>query len=893
MDHGESMSSGLIGTNRWRLPLRLARRESRRRPGRTVLVALLIAIPVMAMTIGSIVARSNVDNTAWDFRREYGAVDIAVQSPQRDAAGEARVDAALPADATATHLRLGFYLPVTKQGDTRLVSAQLVGLPQPPPPSLTAWGVERGDVPAAGEVWVSRHLLDRYQLDVGDTLELQNPTGSWTVSGTGEPPSDHDRDVLVFGRLPVEQFRRQALHPLTLIDLPGDDPRLRSEVVGRLSRFTPANAIDTVERREQDDSGETATPQLAWGWVAGVISLGALGIIISAAFATSARRQLVTVGQLSANGASPRIIGSSLALQGLWTGIVGVVAGTSAGVALGVFGRPLERFSGNELPPTKIVPADLAVIAVTGVAAAIAAAYLPARTAARVPTLTALGGRRPVGTVPVRLVPIGLGSFAVGVLALSLAAGSNSAGHGVAAAAVLGGVLVMVAACCCSPLAIDTMSAAAATVGRTWRFAGRSLGRTRARSAAIVTAIGVTGAIALAGSSWALGNVSGDEEPRSFPGDAVMIEPSRMEAAPDGGSSRPDVQVPVELRQALSEIFSGADWQVRREAVFSGPGGSETRMGRNRLRVAADAPIVVADQPAVELYELSGADREALVDTGALVLNDWYAPSPRAVAGPGVEPLPATVDVRLRTVDGDVTFTAARRQHLLAPEATAGGSPEYDPGVIRGRDLLMITEELATSVGLDIVQRGAFVRTGERISRDQQQQLDALASSFSGFGALSSTYRNVPAAADAPFWHLDWERVNWEPSSEAVQLTVAAAATLLVLVVVAIGLSLAATESRDERDVLVAVGAKPATMRRMAGVKAIVLTVTGGLIAVPTGLVPMWAVTRAAETTFVIPSMQVGLLLVAVPLIAGVAAWTASSIAQRARPVQMSNLAID
>ncbi|MDQ3311025.1 MAG: hypothetical protein M3517_02800 [Actinomycetota bacterium] len=37
---------------------------------------------------------------------------------------------------------------------------------------------------------------------------------------------------------------------------------------------------------------------------------------------------------------------------------------------------------------------------------------------------------------------------------------------------------------------------------------------------------------------------------------------------------------------------------------------------------------------------------------------------------------------------------------------------------------------------------------------------------------------------------------------------------------------------------LVAVGAKPVTMGRMAGVKAVVLTVTGGVLAVPTGLVP-------------------------------------------------------
>ena len=44
---------------RWRLAARLARREVRRRPGRTVLVMLLVTVPVMAMALGieKVVAR--------------------------------------------------------------------------------------------------------------------------------------------------------------------------------------------------------------------------------------------------------------------------------------------------------------------------------------------------------------------------------------------------------------------------------------------------------------------------------------------------------------------------------------------------------------------------------------------------------------------------------------------------------------------------------------------------------------------------------------------------------------------------------------------------------------------------------------------------------------------
>ena len=131
------------------------------------------------------------------------------------------------------------------------------------------------------------------------------------------------------------------------------------------------------------------------------------------------------------------------------------------------------------LAPYRFVPFDLVVIVATGTLAATIAALVPARSASRVPVLAALAGRRPLGVVPRRLVPVGLATFALGVFLLFLGASSDGGGDAAAAAAVLGGVMVLAGMCCCSPLAIDTMSRASARVGRSWRFAGRSLGRTR------------------------------------------------------------------------------------------------------------------------------------------------------------------------------------------------------------------------------------------------------------------------------------------------------------------------------------------------------------------------------------------------------------------------------
>src|SRR3546814_12255213 len=78
---------------------------------------------------------------------------------------------------------------------------------------------------------------------------------------------------------------------------------------------------------EPFESTDDGTTGVRWAYVLGAVALTVAGIVISAAFAVGARRQLVSIGQLSASGASPATIRSSLVLQGTFTGIVGAVAG--------------------------------------------------------------------------------------------------------------------------------------------------------------------------------------------------------------------------------------------------------------------------------------------------------------------------------------------------------------------------------------------------------------------------------------------------------------------------------------------------------------------------------------------------------------------------------------
>ncbi|MEJ7722772.1 MAG: FtsX-like permease family protein, partial [Ilumatobacteraceae bacterium] len=422
---------------RWRLALRFARREVQRRPGRTVLVALLIAVPIMGMTLGSVYAHTVDDSGDWEFQLRYGAqADIAAQGAASGKSSALKgVEKMLPEGSTVTRVIGGLYLPVRRQnGDTPRVT--LLQFNRAPTDGAESLGMEPADVPQAGEAWVSRHLLAEFDLEVGDRLTLQYPRGSWTISGTGKPGADHRENVIVFADFPLEQFRREFIGRTTIIDLPQADGAERQQLADAIQARYQDVYPELPERIGSSGDGADSTA-LAWGWVAGIIALAAVGIVISAAFATSARRQLVMVGQLSANGAPQRLIGRALGLQGFWTGLAGVALGMTGAVLIGVFGRStIERLYARDLPSFQYVPRDLVVIALTGIAAAVVAAYVPARSAAKVPTLTALAGRRPLGKVPVRLVPIGAVTFGFGVLLLVLAAGSNGGGNTVAAAGV-------------------------------------------------------------------------------------------------------------------------------------------------------------------------------------------------------------------------------------------------------------------------------------------------------------------------------------------------------------------------------------------------------------------------------------------------------------------------
>ncbi len=870
----------------WRFAARLARREVRRRPGRTILVTLLVAIPVFGMTVGAIAVRTDSDSVAERYYRLYGAADLVIDSDSFGSRAEGPSESVVERSVTSRRID-GRIHP----SDLEVASTWATVNEDPLDDALLAgrYQLIDGRVPRDGEVAISTELAERLEVGVGDHLVLRVPDLSAEVVGLVRAGYAFDAHVMVAPGFPFERAEPESILTTTWYDLEaGIDPWEEAAKIASGGAEAHAASFDFDAFLYGGEVGDN-TAELAWGFVAGVIALAIVGIIICAAFATSARRQLVTLGQLSANGAETRLLRRMLALQGTVSGILGAVVGVGGALgALSVLRDLYERAIGHDPGPYVTRASDLIVIALTGAIAATVAAAIPARSVVRVPVLAALGGRRPLGRLPRRLVPLGLGLSGAGVALLVLVAlagregaGEGNTPHALAAAAVVGGLLILAGVCCSSPVAVSLLTPLAARGGGTIRLAARSLARLRARSAAVVTAIAAAGIVATsAGTAIAMNppRGNGDGQPRN----EVIVSAYancryEVQACDDGtGTFDPPPlrgYVTPEHLDRVAAIVPGIELRPIRAGSFdprpAGPNGYFTQT-RVLLEVVTLDPPLIAEDWYLDRLNVSARDRETLEREG--VLGSFEE----------------TVIVSFPAQDGDVKIEAPAAQ---------GRSNQW-PSV------LIMTPEFARSRGFQSFDWRYLGIAPSDLSANQRDRLRALCCEYDESWRWDTTIP-LPVPTNEVEIALEFRYESWQPSRALLDAIVVAVALLLVGLVIAIGLSLSAVESRDERDTLSVLGARPRSLRRLAAIKAAVLVVAGGLLAIPAGFVPTWLVFALSnrfddagqtETIFdqlAFPWTTALGLVVALPILVGLAAWTASAIAHRFRPVRVSTMAFD
>jgi putative ABC transport system permease protein len=114
-------------------------------------------------------------------------------------------------------------------------------------------------------------------------------------------------------------------------------------------------------------------------------------------------------------------------------------------------------------------------------------------------------------------------------------------------------------------------------------------------------------------------------------------------------------------------------------------------------------------------------------------------------------------------------------------------------------------------------------------------------------------------------------------NSGAIQAVVLAGAGALSLLIVGVGLALISREARRDDSVLTCVGASPQDRRGLAAARAGTLTLLGGVLAIPAGLLPIWGLSTAsvsgATDEFAFPGPSIVAVVVLVPAVAAAAAW--------------------
>ncbi|MDQ3493689.1 MAG: FtsX-like permease family protein, partial [Chloroflexota bacterium] len=468
-----------------RVSVRLGVRAARRGRWRSVLVALLIALPVMAMSGATAVLETITPTPERLATARMGTADLIALSFEAGdgGTGDELLISLLPAGARAE--------PVADTSDTALASGSEFGV------SVRALDLDglaagmldlvSGRTPQGpGEVAISASTARLGGIGAGDELALRS-LGAAVVVGIVEDPMNL-RTPIVLVDPPTEGVDgvNQSTYLVGLPDGVTFD-MLDPVLLGHLPEEPPF----LVTSRAQ---AATRTPtQADTVFVLGGLALIEAALIASAAFAVSIRRRQRDLGLMSAAGGEPGHLRATVLAEGAVLGIAGAAAGLLLGVIAAAATAPwLEQLTDRRTPPLVLLPHWLVMAASIGLLAALVAAVIPAWSASRVPVLAALSGRRPVSTPARRTLRIGLAMVVVGTvvtLAGSLYRLEEGSGSLWTILLLVGAVLGVLGFGACSPWLLERLEGPASRMPLAARLALRDTARFRSRNGPIVTAV--------------------------------------------------------------------------------------------------------------------------------------------------------------------------------------------------------------------------------------------------------------------------------------------------------------------------------------------------------------------------------------------------------------------
>ena len=826
----------------WRLALRLGRRDALRHRGRSLLVLVMIALPVLAVTAADVLLQTQDVNSVEGLDRRIGAAAAQVEVPSGGApmlqsfdpydgsttAGSGSTPSRPPTAAQLSAALGGARLVAEREGDVYLRSddgasyAGAIEVDLHDPVTRGLFTLELGRWPdSAGEVVATRAVLDQ-GYDIGDRLELV-ADGSPAPRIVGVVESSTTRTAAqVAGPIGSLGLDATAWSGPTWLVAGGPVPwstvkrlnALGATVISRAVISDPPPESEVPEEIRAWSSGPTSS-EVAVVVLIVVMALLEVVLLAGPAFAVTARRQARTLALMAASGGTPAqsrrvIIGGGVVL-GTAAAVTGVVLGIGAGRLLVPV---VQRFSDSWFGPFEVPWLHLVGIGLFGLVSAVLATCVPAWIASRQDVVAVLSGRRADRRPSLRSPLLGLVLLGVGVAGAAYGAKRPSSGEFAIAASAVVAVLGMILLV---PVVIALVARLAGRLPLSPRYAARDAARHRTRTVPAVAAVAATvaGVVALG-----IGVTSDNAENEatyhpSLPmGSGAVTAPglTRAEWAEMVGLVREKVPgadvTPVEgiVENAgvvdpdarsyyLEPKEPGADEPVLSgwsssygTSVFAGdhvPGLVQGITAADRARadaaLAAGHPVVFSDRP---------------VDAGEVVLHPSWSS-----AGDGGE-LPAlTVPAAYVQYSGGASDAASHTASAVLPAP------------------------LLKRLGLPTATVGLAV-DGAEITPEREQVVKEAVSA---------------ASTDGGFYVERGYQAN--DQTVIVQLVLASLGAVLMLGGTLTATFLALSDARPDLATLAAVGAAPRRRRWIAASYALVIGLVGAILGAAVGFVPGIAVT--------------------------------------------------
>lgn len=834
----------------WRPALLLAWRDVRRHKGRSALVLVMIALPVLLVTAASVMVATTSLTPAEGVGRELGAADALLLSdggsgpvvqgadPLSSSMGSddedtgasfdpAQVSEILGREARALPLQKGY--ADVRLGDRVLATATTqVDLADPLTEGL--FTLREGRLPEATDEVVINGALADEGVAIGDRLDVESaatqptvvgigddatyrtsPTAAGPVGSLGDPPAYETQQTWLLEAGPVSwvdvlalnRAGALALSRAVLADPPSEDQ-------------LPA------EMRGMDYTGDNSEMITV---VVLIVTMALLEVVLLAgpAFAVGARRQARTLALMAASGGTPRqtrrvVLAGGLVLGGLASGI-----GVLAGLGIGVASLPIvQRFNGEWLGPVDVPWPVVAGIAGFGLLSALLAAVVPAYLASRQDVAAVLAGRRGDRKPSLRSPLLGLVLVGAGCALAAYGSAQDAGGETpialAAVVAVLGMILLV-------PVVVTAVARLARRLPLSLRFAARDAARHRTRTVPAVAAVAATvaGAVTLgiAASSDAAENRETYTADLAMGQGIVTVSGEWSSATglmtPPSAEAWKDVEAIVRRFVPDAEVVRGVQTEDAESSAYpqiSDPAHREEPLlwnGAGRLA----SPVVVAETAPAGLIsdpKQAAAADEALAAGKVVVFADH-----------GFDGDEVRVVLRAWGTDGE---PVGKRVRLTWP-AYVVPVPDDE----RASAEAIAPPERAAELGRDIVPIGVLLPV-DALTPVQEKELGEL---------LAGADPNAFVYVERGFQDDDSARI--------ILAVLGGLAAILMLGGTLTATFLALSDARPDLATLAAVGAPPRRRRAIAAAYAAVVGLVGALLGAAVGFVPGLAIVRPLTYT--------------------------------------------